>query len=129
VQVRSSTQIYVFAKTAGESSIFATSASGAVVYSATVRSGNNVNSIDSMLKMAMPDAVITSTAMNGLVLLTGTVANPNDSAEAEQLVQAFVGETTKVVTRLRSATPLQVNLSVKIAEVNRSLVKTLTPAN
>jgi pilus assembly protein CpaC len=123
VQVRSSTQIYVFAKRAGESSIFATSASGAVVYSATVRAGNNVNSIDSMLKMAMPDAVITSTAMNGLILLTGTVANPNDSAEAEQLVQAFVGETTKVVSRLRSATPLQVNLSVKIAEVNRSLVK------
>ncbi len=123
VQVRSSRQIYVFAKGQGESSVFATSSSGAVVYSATIRAGQNINTIDSMLKLAMPDAVIQSTAMNGLVLLTGTVAGPDDSAEAERLVQAFVGDTTKVVSRLRSATPLQVNLQVKIAEVSRSLVK------
>ena len=123
VQVRSSTQIYIFAKTSGESSIFATSSSGAVVYSATVRAGQNVNSIDSMLKLAMPEATIQATPMNGLILLTGAVAGPDDGAEAERLVQAFVGESTKVVSRLRTATPLQVNLQVKIAEVSRSLVK------
>lgn len=123
VQVRSATQIFVFAKKAGESTVFATTKSGAVVYSANVRAGNNTNSIDSMLKLAMPDANIVSTPMNGLVLLTGTVGAPDDSAEAESLVQAFVGEGTKVVSRLRTATPLQVNLQVKIAEVSRSLVK------
>jgi pilus assembly protein CpaC len=123
VQVRSPRQIYVFAKAAGEASVYATTKSGQVVYSANIRAGANVNSIDSMLKVAMPDANIVSTPMNGLVLLTGTVAAPEDSAEAERLVQAFVGTTTKVVSRLRSATPLQVNLQVKIAEVSRSLVK------
>ncbi|MFM9851835.1 MAG: type II and III secretion system protein family protein [Sphingomonadaceae bacterium] len=123
VQVRSPRQIYIFAKTAGETSIYATTKSGQVVYSANVRAGANINSIDSMLKAAMPDANIQSTPMNGLVLLTGTVAAPEDSAEAERLVQAFVGESTKVISRLRSATPLQVNLQVKIAEVSRSLVK------
>lgn len=125
VQVRSSTQIYVFAKKPGESSVFATTRGGAVVYSANVRAGTNTNSIDTMLKLAMPDAAIQSTPMNGLVLLTGTVAGPEDSAEAERLVQAFVGDDTKVVSRLRTATPLQVNLQVKIAEVSRSLVKEL----
>jgi pilus assembly protein CpaC len=40
-------------------------------------------------------------------------------------VQAFVGDDTKVVSRLRTATPLQVNLQVKIAEVSRTLVKEL----
>ncbi len=125
VQVRSATQIYVFAKASGESSVFATSKSGAVVYSANVRAGTNTNSIDTMLKLAMPEAAIQSTPMNGLVLLTGTVSGPEDSAEAERLVQAFVGDDTKVVSRLRTATPLQVNLQVKIAEVSRSLVKEL----
>jgi pilus assembly protein CpaC len=57
------------------------------------------------------------------VLLTGTVANPTDVEEAQRLVQAYVGTGTQVVSRLRSATPLQVNLKVKIAEVNRSLLK------
>lgn len=125
VQVRSATQIYVFAKAPGESSVFATSRGGAVVYSANVRAGTNTNSIDTMLKLAMPEASIQSTPMNGLVLLTGTVAGPEDSAEAERLVQAFVGDDTKVVSRIRTATPLQVNLQVKIAEVSRSLARDL----
>lgn len=123
VQVRSARQIYVFGKAQGESTVFAHAANGAVAFSATVRVGNNVNSIDQLLDLAMPDASIRATPMNGMVLLTGTVANPDDSAEAERLVQAFVGDSTKVVSRLRTATPLQVNLQVKIAEVNRGLVK------
>jgi len=61
--------------------------------------------------------------MNGFVLLTGTVHAPEDAAEAERLVTAFVGEGTRVISRLQTATPLQVNLRVRIAEVNRSLVK------
>lgn len=123
VQVRSPTQIYVFGKASGEATVYATTKAGAVVYSANIRVGNNINSIDQMLKLAMPEASIDSTSMNGLVLLTGTVKSPNDSAEAERLVQAFVGDQTKVISRLRTATPLQVNLQVKIAEVNRSLVR------
>lgn len=123
VQVRSSTQIYVFAKAVGESSVFATSKSGAVVYSTNVRAGKNVNSIDQMLKLAMPEASVTATTMNDLILLTGTVAGPQDSAEAVDLVQSMVGEGVKVISRLKTATPLQVNLQVKIAEVSRSLMK------
>ena len=123
VQVRSATQIYVFAKAAGESSVFATTKSGTVVYSANVRAGKNVNSIDQMLKLAMPEASITATSMNDLILLTGTVAGPEDSAGAVDLVQSMVGEGVKVISRLKTATPLQVNLQVKIAEVNRSLMK------
>jgi pilus assembly protein CpaC len=46
-------------------------------------------------------------------------------AEAQRLVEAFVGEDSNVVTRLRTATPLQVNLRVRFAEVSRSLVRTL----
>jgi pilus assembly protein CpaC len=64
--------------------------------------------------------------MNGFVLLTGTVQSPDDAAEAERLVEAFVGDKTKVLSRLRTATPLQVNLQVRIAEVNRSLVKEIS---
>ncbi|MBY8822759.1 type II and III secretion system protein family protein [Sphingomonas colocasiae] len=123
VQVRSSTQLYVFAKTAGETTIYATSKSGKVVYSANVRVGTNIGSIDAMLRLAMPDAQIQATPMNGLMLLTGTVASPDDAAEAERLAQAFVGSGSQVISRLRTATPLQVNLQVKIAEVSRELSK------
>ncbi|MEO7277393.1 MAG: type II and III secretion system protein family protein [Sphingomicrobium sp.] len=123
VQVRSSTQLYVFGKSRGETTVFATTKSGRTAYAATVRVGNNISSLDEMLHMAMPDASINAMPMNNLVLLTGTVASPQDVAEAQRLVQAYVGDGTQVVTRLRSATPLQVMLKVRIAEMNRSAIK------
>ncbi len=125
VQVRSPTQLYVFGKKTGETTISATARGGAVVYSATVRVGNNLDSVQQMLGLAMPEAQVVATPMNGLILLTGTVAAPEDAAEAERLVQAFVGESTKVLSRLKTATPLQVNLQVRVAEVTRSFVKNI----
>ena len=124
VHVRSQNQIYILAKSAGETSISATTAGGRVLWSGLVRVGNNLTSIDQMLKLAMPDSDITVSKMNGLILLTGTVKAPEDAAEAERLVQAFSGGATAVtvVSRLRTATPLQVNLQVKIAEVSRNLI-------
>ena len=123
VQVRSSTQLYVFGKGSGETTVYATDRSGRVVYAATVRVGTNAATVGEMLRMAMPEASIQATPMNNLVLLTGTVAQPADVEEAQRLVQAYVGTGTQVVSRIRSATPLQVTLKVKIAEVSRSLVK------
>lgn len=125
VQVRSPTQLYVFGKKTGETTISATARGGSVVYSATVRVGNNLDSVQQMLGLAMPEAQVVATPMNGLILLTGTVAAPEDAAEAERLVQAFVGESTKVLSRLKTATPLQVNLQVRVAEVTRSFVKNI----
>jgi pilus assembly protein CpaC len=125
VQVRSERQIYIFGKAPGETTVSATTKGGRVVYAATVRVGNNYSTIPQMLKLAMPDSQITATPMNGLVMLTGTVAQPDDAAEAERLVKAFVGEKIQVLSRLRTSTPLQVNLQVKIAEVSRSFIKNI----
>tara|TARA_R110002124_G_scaffold4060_8_gene25298 strand:+ start:70 stop:1695 length:1626 start_codon:yes stop_codon:yes gene_type:complete len=123
VQVRSPRQIYIFGKKGGQTSFYATSASGKVVFSAEIAVGAEISSIDQMLGLAMPDANIAVSTTNNFVLLTGTIANPSDAEEAENLVQAFVGEGTRVVSRLKTATPMQVNLKVRFAEVSRSLAK------
>ena len=53
VQVRSPTQLWVFGKKAGETTLYATTRSGKVVYSATVRIGNNFASVDSMVALSV----------------------------------------------------------------------------
>ncbi|WP_150294939.1 type II and III secretion system protein family protein [Sphingobium estronivorans] len=121
VHVRSQNQLYLIAKKAGETTVFATATNGKVLFSGTVRVGNNLTSIDEMLKLAMPNADIAVNKMNGMVLLTGTIAAPEDAAEAERLTQAFVGKEVTVVSRLRTATPLQVMLQVKVSEVARDI--------
>ena len=124
VQVRSANQLYVFGKSGGETTVYASNAAGQTVWSANVRVGSNIDSIDQMLGLAMPEAKVSVATMNNTVLLTGTVAAPEDAAEAERLVKAFVNdEKVSVVSRLRMATPLQVNLQVRIAEVSRNFIR------
>lgn len=124
VQIKSQRQLYVFGKAGGETTVYASNSRGDVIFSANIRVGNNIGSIDQMLALAMPEAKVSVATMGtNTVLLTGTVAAPEDAAEAERLVRAFLGEESNVITRLKTATPLQVNLQVKFAEVSRSLTR------
>ncbi len=126
VQVKSQRQLYIFGLSGGETTIYASNAAGDIIWSANVRVGSNIDSIDQMLALAMPEANVSVATMGtNTVLLTGTVAAPEDAAEAERLVQAFVGGEANVISRLRTATPLQVMLRVRFAEVSRSLVRNI----
>ena len=87
VHVTNPRQINLFGKEVGEATVIATSASGAVVYSANVRVSQNITSVDAMLRAAMPEANITVTTVGQMAVLTGTVASPEDSAQAEALVR------------------------------------------
>lgn len=126
VQVKSQRQLYVFGISGGETTVYASNSAGDIIWSANVRVGSNIDSIDQMLDLAMPEADIRVATMGtNTVLLTGTVAAPEDAAEAERLVKAFTGDGFNVISRLRMATPLQVNLRVRFAEVSRSLSRNI----
>jgi pilus assembly protein CpaC len=126
VQVKSNNQLYVYGRSAGETTIYASNAAGQVIWSSNVRVASNIDSVDQMLKVAMPESHINVATLSvGTYLLTGTVGAPEDAAEAQRLVTAYLGKEANVITRLKTATPLQVNLQVRIAEVSRSLTKTL----
>jgi pilus assembly protein CpaC len=126
VQIKAANQLYVFGKAGGETTVYASNSRGDVIWSANVRVGSNIDSVDQMLRMAMPDAKIAvSTMGTNTFLLTGTVGAPEDAAEAQRLVSAFVGKEQNVITRLKMATPMQVNLRVRFAEVSRTLVRNI----
>jgi pilus assembly protein CpaC len=134
VYVANPRQIHLFGKAFGEATIFATTAGGTVVYSTNIRVAQNITSIDRMMKAAMPEADIKVTTVGQLAVLTGTVASPDDSEQAQRLVLAALNPGVNVsdpnaqlkiavINRLKTATPLQVNLQVRFAEVSRSFVK------
>ncbi|MDT8759618.1 type II and III secretion system protein family protein [Sphingomonas psychrotolerans] len=134
VYVANPRQIHLFGRAFGEATIFATTASGSVVYSTNVRVAQNITSIDRMMKAAMPEADVKVTTVGQLAVLTGTVASPDDSEQAQRLVLAALNPGVNVsdpnaqlkiavINRLKTATPLQVNLQVRFAEVSRSFVK------
>lgn len=134
VQVRSPRQIWIFGKETGDTNISATDASGRVIYSTKIRVAPRLDSIDEVFQLAMPDAKIRVTPIAGGVLLTGTVSNPQDVEAAHELAKFYLnnsahsaaGGEIKVISHIRTGTPFQVNLQVRIAEVSRSLAKEIS---
>jgi pilus assembly protein CpaC len=134
VNVTSPRQLGLFGKGEGEATVIATAADGSVVWGAHIRVSQNISSVDQMLKAAMPESNISVTHVGQLAVLNGTVSSPAESAQVETLVKTMLnpgidvttpGAMLKVLTvnRLKTATPLQVMLQVRIAEVSRSLAR------
>lgn len=124
VQIKSQRQLYIFGKSGGATTVYASNSRGDIIWSANVRVGSNIDSIDQMLALAIPEAKVSVATMGAkTILLTGTVAAPEDAAEVERLVEAFTDNQMQIITRLKTATPLQVNLRVRIAEVNRNFAR------
>jgi pilus assembly protein CpaC len=136
VYVSNPRQLNLFGKDNGEATVIATAADGSVVYGAQVRVSQNLPSINEVLRAAMPESDLRVMNVGQTAILMGTVGSPEDSAFAEQVASSELnpgidmtkaGATCKicVINRLRVATPLQVTLKVRIAEVNRTLLKSM----
>jgi pilus assembly protein CpaC len=136
VYVNNAHQINLFGKEMGEATVIATASDGSVVYGAKVRVNQNISDINDILHQAMPDSDINVRTVGQVAVINGTVGSPEDAAQAEMLVKAALNPGIDVnksdaalnivpVSRLRVATPLQVTLKVKIAEVSRDLLKTI----
>jgi len=133
VYVTNTRQLNLFGKDRGEATVVATAANGTVVYAANVRVSQNLTSVNEVLKAAMPGSDINVTNVGQVAVINGTVASPDEAAQAEAIVTSYLNPGKKVgdaldivpINRLRTAVPLQVNLKVRIAEVNRSALKSV----
>jgi pilus assembly protein CpaC len=136
VYVNNPRQINLFGKEFGEATVIATAADGSVVYGAKVHVSQNLPSINEVMRAAMPENDIRVVTVGQTAILQGTVGSPEDAAFAQQLALRELnpgvdmskdGATCKicVLNRLKTATPLQVTLRVRIAEVSRDLLKSV----
>ena len=131
IYVNGPRQINVYGKAFGQATVIATAADGSVVYGASVQVNQNNSSINEALRQAIPDGNMNVTLVGQMAVINGTVASPEDATQAESLVKSLLntgikeGEPLKIVpvNRLKTAVPLQVTLKVRVAEINRSIMK------
>jgi pilus assembly protein CpaC len=127
VQVKSPQLVYIAAKSPGATVIYAVDADNNVLLNAPVRVGLPVSELRQSLQQLTPDASISAyTAGNNLVL-SGTVADAGQAEKAQAIAASFAAAVKggKVINHLSVATPNQVNLQVRIAEIDRNIVKEL----
>ena len=91
-----------------------------IVFDVFVRA--NLSLIDSQIRALFPRDDIRLSQANGSVVLSGTVSQPQAAAQADAVVQAAG---FKTVNMLQSPVTdaVQVQLSVRVAEVNRTKLK------
>jgi len=125
LQIKSPTLVYVFGKQQGETNLYAVTDDDRVVYEGVVSVNQNLGGLEAALSHVIPKANIKVKSYEGLLVLTGHVKNPAEAEEAQRMAEEFIGKEHTIINKLIIATPVQVNLRVRIAEIGRDTKKQL----
>ena len=125
VAIKSPQLIYVFGKRPGTTTIYAVGAGDEILASVTLTITHNVSRLDQMIAEMMPGRNITATSIEGGIVLNGAVSTPGEAEDARRFAAHFIGPNEEVINRLQVTAPNQVNVRVRIAEVNKSVLRNL----
>jgi pilus assembly protein CpaC len=126
VQVKSPSLIYLTAKAPGETALYAVDAEDRVLINAPVRVEHDLSRLRHSIHALAPGQNVTVGSVDNALVLGGTVASAGEAATVSRLADAIAkGTKGEVSNRMAVATPNQVNIRVKVAEVNREVLKAL----
>jgi len=127
VQVKTPSLIYLSAKTPGETVVYAVDAQDNVLLHAPVRVEHDLSRVRDSLHELMPGENIGVKSVDNSLVLSGDVSTAGRAEKARQFAAAAANniKEAQVVNQMSVETPNQVNLRVKIAEVNRTALKAL----
>src|SRR6266446_691107 len=120
VQVKSPTLVYISAKAPGETVIYAVDAADSVLLNAPILVEHDLSRLRSSLRQLAPGERVSADSVDGNLVLNGVVSDAGKADKVRALATSIAGEVkgAQVINRMTVATPNQVNLQVRIAEVN-----------
>jgi pilus assembly protein CpaC len=120
VQVKSPTLVYISAKSPGETVIYAVDASDSVLLNAPILVQHDISRLRSSLQQLAPGQRIGADSVDGNLVLSGVASDAGQADKVRALAASIAGEVkgSQVINRMTVATPNQVNLQVRIAEVD-----------
>jgi pilus assembly protein CpaC len=120
VQVKSPTLVYISAKAPGETVIYAVDAADSVLLNAPILVEHDLSRLRSSLRQLAPGERVSAESIDGNLVLNGVVSDAGKADKVRALASSIASEVkgAQVINRMTVATPNQVNLQVRIAEVN-----------
>lgn len=125
VAIKSPQLIYVLGKRPGTTTLYAVGANDEILASISLNVTHNLSRLDQAIAELMPGRNIASTSIDGGIVLTGMVSSPGEAEDARRLAAHFIGANEEVINRLQITSPNQVNVRVRIAEINKSVLRNL----
>ena len=128
VRPASTNSLFVFGVGPGRTTIAAMDGDGRSVaqYEVTVRPSTfAAGEGETAVARLLPNSRIRVTPQARGLLLTGNVASPADAARAVSILRGYVGAADLIENQLSVQSSVQVNLRVRIVEMNRSVTRAL----
>jgi len=125
-------QVYVVGKSLGTTNVVLWDSSNRIISNIDIEITHDVDTLKSKLHDLLPDEQISVHSSQGAIILSGEVSAPAKMDAALSLATSFAPtdkegnvEEGKVVNLMHVGGVQQVMLEVKVAEVNRTILKTL----
>ena len=138
--VRTPRRVYVVGRQLGQTNAFFFDARGGQIANVEIRVEPDVAPLNDILSRHEPDARVTAEAVNGSIVLSGTVQSAAESDRAYQLATSFLGSGAsgssgaasgssgggpRIVNLIRVEGSEQVLVRVRVVEMSRTLVRQL----
>ncbi|HSI00002.1 MAG TPA: pilus assembly protein N-terminal domain-containing protein, partial [Reyranella sp.] len=125
VQVKSPTMIYVFAKKAGDTVLYAVDDQDRVLLNTIVSVTSPFSRMRGALDAQHPGNAIQFDNQGESIVLSGVTRSAVAAEDARKIALQYVSGNTKIINNIRVDAPNQVQLRVKVAEVHRDALKRL----
>lgn len=125
VQVRSPRLVYLFGRSAGETSFFAIDRADREIVGFPVQVRYDGALLRAALTDALPGRTLSIGMANDALVLGGQVETAAEADDAVRIAQRFVtgNERARIINQIAVTAPTQINLRVRIAEVSREVVR------
>ncbi len=125
VQVRSPRLVYLFGRSAGETSFFAIDRADREIVGFPVQVRYDGALLRAALTDALPGRTLSIGMANDALVLGGQVETAAEADDAVRIAQRFVtgNARARIINQIAVTAPTQINLRVRIAEVSREVVR------
>ncbi|HWE74866.1 MAG TPA: type II and III secretion system protein family protein [Stellaceae bacterium] len=123
VQLKSPTVLYVMGKGAGSTTIYAVDQQDAVLLNSRIEVHQDIDRLTRDLRAIDPSGHVRAKAVDDSIVLEGTIKDAAQGDDIRKLAARYVANPTQLVNRLKLDAPNQVQLQVRVAEVQRNVLK------
>lgn len=125
VHVPSSQTVFVLGKKAGTTTLFALGPNSRTILRKTIVVSADTASLQRMIDARFPQFRLTVGGAPGSLMVTGQVPSAADADAVVQSLTPYLHDQETVVNRMTLSRPIQVNLRVRITEVDRNITQKL----
>jgi pilus assembly protein CpaC len=123
VQLKSPTVLYVVGKGAGSTTIYAVDQQDAVLLNSRVEVHQDVGRLERDIHQIDPSGHVQAKAVDDSIVLEGTVKDAAQGDDIRKIAARYVATPQQVVNKLKIDAPNQIDLHVRVAEVQRNVLK------